>query len=88
MNVSLTPQLEQFVKEKVATGNYTSASEVMREALRLLKEEDRLKETHREPKYRTLEQRKQAMKAAAGLWKDRTDLSEFSELRSDWDRQR
>jgi antitoxin ParD1/3/4 len=36
MNVSLTPELEQFVSAKVESGRYTSASEVIREALRLL----------------------------------------------------
>ncbi len=36
MNVSLTPQLEDFVRRKVDSGQYTSASEVVREALRLL----------------------------------------------------
>ena len=36
MNVSLTPTLEQFVNDKVATGLYNSGSEVIREALRLL----------------------------------------------------
>lgn len=35
MNVSLTPALEQFVNDKVATGLYNSVSEVIREALRL-----------------------------------------------------
>ena len=40
MNVSLTPELNQFVTTKVATGRYTSASEVVREALRLLEERD------------------------------------------------
>jgi antitoxin ParD1/3/4 len=35
MNVSLTPELEQQIEQRVASGNYTSASEVMREALRL-----------------------------------------------------
>ncbi len=45
MNVSLTPQLENLVKQKVATGMYNSASEVMREALRLLDERDTLQET-------------------------------------------
>jgi antitoxin ParD1/3/4 len=43
MNVSLTPQLEEFVKRKVASGLYGSASEVMQEALRLLDERDRLR---------------------------------------------
>lgn len=36
MNISLTPELEQFVQAKVDSGMYTSASEVVRESLRLL----------------------------------------------------
>jgi antitoxin ParD1/3/4 len=44
MNVSLTPELEQLVQEKVRSGRYLSASEVVREALRLLEERDRLRE--------------------------------------------
>lgn len=36
MNVSLTPELERFVRAKVDSGLYNSASEVVREALRLL----------------------------------------------------
>ncbi len=40
MNVSLTPKLEEFVARKVDSGRYTSASEVVREALRLLEESD------------------------------------------------
>ena len=42
MNVSLTKELEQLVNEKVKSGRYLSASEVVREALRLLEERDRL----------------------------------------------
>jgi antitoxin ParD1/3/4 len=42
MNVSLTPELEQYIQEKVSTGMYYSASEVVREGLRLLKERDHL----------------------------------------------
>jgi antitoxin ParD1/3/4 len=41
MNVSLTPELNQFVANKVESGRYNSASEVVREALRLLEEHDR-----------------------------------------------
>jgi len=41
MNVSLTPGLEEFVAAKVKSGRYNSASEVVREALRLLEEHDR-----------------------------------------------
>lgn len=44
MNVNLTPQLEELVRSKVASGLYTSASEVVREALRLLEEQDRTRE--------------------------------------------
>lgn len=36
MNVSLTTELEQWVQEKVGSGLYSSASEVVREALRAL----------------------------------------------------
>ncbi len=36
MNVSLTPELESFVQNKVDSGLYTSASEVIRESLRLM----------------------------------------------------
>ena len=42
MNVNLTPQLEDMVKKKVASGLYNSASEVVREALRLMEEKDRI----------------------------------------------
>jgi len=35
MNVSLTPELEKFVWRKTESGFYASASEVIREALRL-----------------------------------------------------
>lgn len=44
MNVSLTPELERLVQEKVASGLYNSASEVIREALRLLNERDQLRQ--------------------------------------------
>jgi antitoxin ParD1/3/4 len=40
MNVSLTPELGKFVGGKVQSGRYNSASEVVREALRLLEEHD------------------------------------------------
>ncbi len=40
LNVSLTDELVQFVKGKVDSGRYTSASEVVREALRLLEKQD------------------------------------------------
>ena len=57
MNVSLTPELESMVNKKVKTGLYNSASEVVREALRLLEEQDRIKEIRLE------ELRKEIIKA-------------------------
>jgi antitoxin ParD1/3/4 len=44
MNVSLTPELEKLVSQKVESGLYQSASEVIREGLRLLNDQDRLRE--------------------------------------------
>lgn len=44
MHVSLTPQLEDHIKNKVATGLYNNASEVVRESLRLMLERDEAKE--------------------------------------------
>ena len=43
MNFSLTPSLEQFVRDRANSGDYNNASEVVRDALRLLKrvEEER-----------------------------------------------
>ena len=41
MNVSLTPRLEAMIREKVDSGMYNNASEVVREALRLLEQHDR-----------------------------------------------
>lgn len=43
MNVSLTPELENLVNEKVKSGLYNSASEVIQESLRLLQEQDELR---------------------------------------------
>jgi antitoxin ParD1/3/4 len=40
MNVSLTHELEEFVTSRVASGRYQSASEVVREGLRLLEERE------------------------------------------------
>jgi antitoxin ParD1/3/4 len=40
MNISLTPHLEEMIREKIACGSYNSASEVVREALRLLEQAD------------------------------------------------
>ena len=48
MNVSLTPELEKFIDGKVESGLYNNASEVVREGLRLLKENDEFRARARE----------------------------------------
>jgi antitoxin ParD1/3/4 len=40
ISISLTPELVGLIKGKVASGRYTSTSEVVREALRLLERAD------------------------------------------------
>ena len=54
MNVNLTPQLEELVRSKVNSGMYSSASEVVREALRLMDEQDRLRQAKLEELRREL----------------------------------
>lgn len=43
MNISLTPELENYIQSKVDGGFYHSASEVVREGLRLLAEQEEFK---------------------------------------------
>ena len=40
-NVHLTPELERFARERVEQGRYNNVSEVIREALRLLQDQER-----------------------------------------------
>jgi antitoxin ParD1/3/4 len=47
MNISLTPELERLVTDKVKSGMYQTSSEVIREGLRLLKERDDSRESLR-----------------------------------------
>ena len=46
MNISLTPEIEQIVSERVASGRYRSAVDVIREALELLIVRDASEEQH------------------------------------------
>ncbi len=43
MNVSLTRELDRLIQQKVKSGMYQTASEVVREALRLLRERDEVR---------------------------------------------
>ena len=42
MNISLTPTLEKFIQDKVASGLYNSVSEVISEALRIMASKDKI----------------------------------------------
>jgi len=46
MAIPLTPEVEEIVNAKVQAGQYSSATEVVQEALRLLEERDRLQALH------------------------------------------
>lgn len=72
MNFSLTPSLEQFVRDRAESGDYNNASEVVREAIRLLK--------------RYEEQRALKLERLRGAIRDGDEAvarGEFTELNSD-----
>lgn len=48
MNLSLTAELEAWIDSRVQSGLYRSSSEVVREAIRLLREKEELKELRRQ----------------------------------------
>lgn len=75
MNVSLTPELEKLVQDKVTSGLYNSASEVIREGLRLMKERDLLREA------RLQELRKEVQRGIEQA--DRGELIDGQEVMSD-----
>ena len=45
MNVSLSARLERFVQKEVDNGRYNSTSEVVREAIQLLDQRERFRQT-------------------------------------------
>jgi antitoxin ParD1/3/4 len=72
MNFSLTPGLEQFVRDRAVSGDYNNASEVVREAIRLLK---------RVEEQRAL--RLERLRAAIGEGDAALARGDFTELESD-----
>lgn len=66
LNVSLTPELDRFVQSRVTSGRYQTASEVVREGLRLLEVQERERDA-------TFEALKQQLKEAS----EQADRGEF-----------
>lgn len=70
MNVSLTPEMADFVAEELASGDYATASEIVRDGLRLLR---RAREIDREKlEILRLEIRRAEEQAAKGEFSDRS----------------
>jgi antitoxin ParD1/3/4 len=63
MNVHLTDELERLVQSKVQSGRYNSASEVVREALRLLEERDELRAIRKDELRKRIAEGIEAVKA-------------------------
>jgi antitoxin ParD1/3/4 len=40
MHINLSPEMEQYLQSKVSSGYYSNASEVVRDAIRRMREED------------------------------------------------
>ncbi len=81
MHVSLTPKLDHLIREKVESGLYNNASEVVREALRLLQEHDEVRRLKLE------RLREELAKGEDDLDAGRvTTLSDDDELREFFDR--
>ena len=67
MNVSLTPELEHWVDERVRSGRYASASEVIREALRLLEVEEAAQQRRLESVRRKIDRGLDQLKEGQGI---------------------
>lgn len=70
MNVSLTPELERKVDEKINTGLYTSASELVREALRLFFQYEEVRQRQIEDLNRGIDQAMRELDRGEGLSPD------------------
>ena len=67
MNIHLTPELERLVQSKVQTGRYNSASEVVREALRLMEERDQIVALRKEEIRKKISQGLKSLRLGKGV---------------------
>ena len=68
MQVSLSPHLENIVKNKVQSGLYNNASEVIRDALRIMLEQEEMRQA-----------KLQALREAVRIGDDQADRGELSD---------
>ena len=74
ISISLTPELVGLIRAKVASGRYTSTSEVVREALRMMERADQ----------REAEERAQLRQAwAEGVASEDSGPLDFAELKAE-----
>ena len=79
MNVSLTPELEKYVNDKVKTGRYNSASEVVRESLRTLQDQDELQRIRRDELRREIMLGVEQIRNGEGMAVKASELDAFAE---------
>ncbi|MFZ1700638.1 MAG: type II toxin-antitoxin system ParD family antitoxin [Pyrinomonadaceae bacterium] len=79
MNVSLTPELEKYVNDKVKTGRYNSASEVVRESLRTLQDHDELQRIRRDELRREIMLGVDSIRNGEGITVKASELEDFAE---------
>lgn len=79
MNVSLTPELEKLVNDKVKSGRYNSASEVVREGLRLLQDQDELKRIRTDELRREIMLGVEQIRNGEGIVVKASELDDFTE---------
>ena len=72
MEISLPPELEQFVADKVQSGDYPTAGEVVRDGLRLLKEREHIRHI-----------RLEYLRKEIAIGIDQLDRGEFEEFTAD-----
>ncbi|CAN5819043.1 hypothetical protein BH20ACI4_BH20ACI4_17680 [soil metagenome] len=79
MDISLPPELEKIINEKVESGLYNSPSEVVRESLRLLQELDELKRIRRDELRREIMLGRQQIRNGEFVEVKASELDDFAE---------
>ncbi len=79
MEISLPPELEKIINEKVESGLYNSPSEVVRESLRLLQQQDELKRLRRDELRREIMLGREQIQSGDFVEVKASELDDFAE---------